>query len=98
MTERPDPIEKAMRHLHVRRTFRHGERDIVVACLIRAADRRPLEAPWWRGKQVSILGADLEGNFLLRHCDGTVRYWDHRRQADEVLAPSVREFVSRLVE
>jgi len=34
-------------------------------------------AHWWRGKEVCIIGADLEGNFLLRHCDGTVRYWDH---------------------
>jgi hypothetical protein len=57
-----------------------------------------LKADWWRGKEVCIIGADLGGNFLLRHCDGTVRYWDHARQADEVLALSVRSFVAGLLE
>ncbi len=47
-------------------------------------------------KEVCIIGADLSGNFLLRHCDGSVRYWDHQSQADVVLAPSIRDFVARL--
>jgi hypothetical protein len=27
-----------------------------------------------------------------------VRYWDHKAQADTVIAPSVRDFLSKLVE
>jgi len=93
-----DPIDRAIRNLWLRSKFLHGERHIVIACLIRTSDWRPLKAPWWRGKEVCIIGADLTGNFLLCHCDGTVRYWDHRLQHDAVLAPSVQEFVSKLVE
>lgn len=69
---------------------------MTIACLIRTADWRPLTAPWWQGKEACIIGADLDGNFFLRHCDGSVRYWDHRLQADTVVAPSVRVFVSRI--
>lgn len=91
----PDPIDRAIRHFP-QRTFRHGERTFVVACLVRTADWRPLEAPWWRGKSVCIIGADLDGNFFLRHSDGSVRHWDHRLQSDTVVAASVREFVAAL--
>lgn len=98
MQDRLDPIDRAIARLWQRRTFLHGERNIVIACLVRTADWRPLRADWWRGKEACIIGADLDGNFLLRHCDGTVRYWSHQLQADEVLAPSVRDFVSGIVE
>jgi hypothetical protein len=47
---------------------------------------------------VCVIGADLEGNFFLRHCDGTVRLWNHKAQADTVIAPSVRDFASRIIE
>jgi len=94
--EQPDPIDRAIRRLWPHRTFRHGTRTITIAILIREKDRRPLTAPWWRGKQVSIIGVDLDGNFLLRHCDGSVRYWDHHSQSDTVVAASVREFVERI--
>ena len=96
--QQPDPIETAIRRLWLRRTFWHGERKIVVAFLIRTPDWRPLTADWWQGKEVSIIGADLDGNFFLRHCDGTVRHWDHRLQTDTVIAPSVRDFVQRIVD
>ncbi|HSH17141.1 MAG TPA: hypothetical protein VLD18_13955, partial [Verrucomicrobiae bacterium] len=81
-TELPDPVERAREQLFLKRTVRHGDRTILVAFLIREADWRPLEAPWWRSKEVCIIGADLSGNFFLRHCDGSVRHWDHRLQAD----------------
>ena len=98
MNPPPDPIESARRELYLRRRFPRGDSYIVIACLIREDDWRPLEAHWWRGKEVCIIGADLEGNFLLRHCDGTVRYWDHGTQTDQVLAPSVRAFAEKLIE
>jgi hypothetical protein len=96
MEDQHDPIGRAIKNLWQRRVFRHSDKDIVVACLIREADWRPLEARWWRGKEVCIIGADLSGNFLLRHCDGSVGYWDHRSRTDIVLAPSVRAFVAGL--
>jgi hypothetical protein len=96
MGNKPDPIDIAIGRLWERRRFREGDRTLVVACLIRTADWRPLDAPWWRQNEASIIGADLDGNFFLRYCDGSVRYWDHKTQSDQVLAPSVRDFVDGL--
>jgi len=42
------------------------------------------------------MGADINGNFFLRHCDGSVRYWDHKKQTDEIVASSVVEFCERI--
>jgi hypothetical protein len=96
MASNPDPIDKAIRDLWDRRVFLHGEKELVIACLIRTSDWRPLRANWWQGKEVCVIGADLDGNFFLRHSDGTVRYWDHKEQTDQVLASSVRDFLQSL--
>lgn len=58
----------------------------------------PLIARWWRGKEVTIIGVDVDGNFFLRHSDGSVRFWEHVRNSEFVVAKSVREFCSRLRE
>ena len=58
-----------------------------------AEQRRTLEAHWWQGNEVCIIGADLQGNFFLRHCDGSLRYWQRDLQKDVIVAASVREFV-----
>lgn len=89
-------FERARVNLFQLRTVQLADRELVIACLLREADWRPLRAPWWRGKEVCIIGADLDGNFLLRHCDGSVRLWVHRDGADRVIAPSVREFAARI--
>ena len=94
--EHLEAIDRAQAQLFLRRTFRHDGRTMTIALLVRDADTRPLDAPWWRGKQVSIIGVDLDGNFFLRHSGGAVLYWDHRLQTDTVVAPSVREFVERI--
>jgi len=73
-------------------------RCVEIAVLLREEDWRPLAAPWWREKQASIIGADLAGNFFLRHCDGSVRYWDHSAQTNLTVAPSVQEFARRIRE
>jgi hypothetical protein len=98
MTDLLDPIDRAMKDLWRRRTLRLGGRRMTIACLLRPADWRPLKADWWRGKEVSIIGADMEGNFFLRHCDGSIRHWDHRAQSDTVVARSVHDFVAAIAE
>lgn len=74
------------------------EKRVALALLLREEDWRPLDAPWWREKQASIIGADINGNFFLRHCDGTVRYWDHKAQTNIIVAPSIREFARQITE
>ena len=98
MKDNVEPIDRALNDLWRRRTFQHEGKAITIASLVRSTDWRPLKAPWWTGKEVSLIGADLNGNFFLRHCDGTVRYWDHAKQSDTVVAPSVKEFIARIEE
>jgi hypothetical protein len=75
-----------------------GESKIRIAFLIREEDWRPLYAWWWRDKQVSVIGADVDGNFFLRHPSGSVLYWEHKKSAAETLAKSVDEFAAQINE
>ena len=96
MASSVEAIDKAFANFWKRTYALDADRTLTIAFLIRANDWRPLDAPWWAGKQVSIIGADIDGNFFLRHCDGSVRYWSHVKQGDEVIAASVNEFCKRL--
>jgi hypothetical protein len=96
MTRDHEAIER-VRSDGRRKTFAIGpDRELKIAFLIGGADWHPLRAPWWRGKDASIIGADLDGNFILRHCDGSVRLWNHSMKEDEIIAPGVLEFCNRL--
>jgi len=98
MSDQQDPIDRAVQQLWHKRAFVLGDRKIEIAVLLRAADWRPLKADWWRGKEACIIGADMRGNFLLRHCDGSVRYWDHASSTDTVVAQSVKAFAAAITE
>lgn len=98
VAQHDEQFDRAVDNVGWRRKLRIGERRIEIACLIRAADWRPLEAPWWRGKAVCVVGADIDGNFFLRHCDGSIRYWDHRLQKDVIVAKSGREFAGLITD
>ena len=89
-----DAVEKARKELWHKNRFRYGDELLTVVCLLPPEDARPLKAEWWRGKEVNLIAVEENGNFFLRHCDGTVRYWRHAEQEDEIVAKSVREFVS----
>lgn len=89
-------LEKAARMIGVRPIFEFEGREIHVVCIIPWSP--PLVAEWWRGKEASIIGADVNGNFFLRHSDGSVRYWEHTKRSALVVAKSVKEFASRLRE
>ena len=93
-----DTIDRAINHLWPYRIIHHAGDTLTIACLLRTTDWRPLQAPWWRGKEVCIIGADLTGNFFLRHCDGSVRYWNHSLQTDSIIANSIKDFVKKIRE
>jgi len=89
-------LDEAIKNLGFKNIFRVEERQFILACLIREEDRRPLKAEWWKGKEVSIIAVDVNGNFFLRHCDGSVRYWNHQIKTDELVSPSVKSFISNI--
>ena len=93
-----EATNKAIENLWLKRIYQHKDEKYIIAFLLRSDDYRPLDAPWWKGKEVNIIGADINGNFFLRHCDGSVRYWDHTQQKDEIISPSVRDFMAGLNE
>lgn len=99
MNRDTEAIDRAIVNLHPRRAFTLASgQEILVACLIRVSDWKPLRASWWKGKEVSIIGVALNGSFLLRHSNGSVRYWDHSAQSDLTIAASVGEFCAKLKE
>ena len=92
-----DPVlEKAASKIGINPIFDFDGREIHVVGLLSWSP--PLIAKWWRGKQVSIVGVDVDGNFFLRHSDGSVRYWEHSKRSESVVAKSVKEFASKLRE
>jgi hypothetical protein len=98
MSQHDEQFDRAVDNVGWRRTVHIGHRTIQIACLIRTGDWRPLKAPWWRGKEVTVVGADIDGNFFLRHCDGSIRHWDHRLQKDEIVAKSAGEFAALITD
>jgi hypothetical protein len=82
--------------LYLTDTFSHGERRIRVLFLLPEPTWRPLKVDWWHGKEAAIIGGDEQGNYLLRHCDGSVRLWDHARGHEEIIAGSVSAFLAGL--
>lgn len=89
-------LEKAASRIGIRPIFDFDGREIHVVCVLSWSP--PLVARWWRGKQVTIVAVDVDGNFFLRHSDGSVRHWEHAKQSESVAAKSVKEFASRLRE
>ncbi|MGN7437244.1 MAG: hypothetical protein ACTHOO_01275 [Alcanivorax sp.] len=84
-------LEKAVKLLPLNDTFALEDRKAQIVAIM--PDMRPLDAPWWTGKEVYLIAVDVDGNFFLRHCDGSVRYWDHKTQTDVTVSKSLKEFV-----
>ncbi len=87
---------KVIERLPFKPIFPFGDREIHVVLILEKSP--PLVASWWRGKEVYILGADVDGNFFLNHCDGSVRYWEHAKQSGTIVAKSEKEFLAALRE
>ncbi|PCJ15437.1 MAG: hypothetical protein COB04_13175 [Gammaproteobacteria bacterium] len=65
-----DQLSKAIENLGMNRLIRVEDREIRLAILLRKEEWRHLSAPWWKGKAASIVGVDLDGNFLLCKSSG----------------------------
>ena len=88
-------FENAAKQIGLKPIFEFDGQEIHVVLLVNSP---PLVAKWWRGKSVHIIGLDVDGNFFLRHCDGSVRYWEHSKQSEQIVAKSVKDFVNSLRE
>jgi hypothetical protein len=96
MDNESQAMNRAIARLHQRRIFMKGDRYIEVRSLVPVSSWRPVNADWWKKKEAYVIGEDTFGNLFLRVCDGTVRFWDQEKQEDEVIASSVRMFLSAL--
>jgi hypothetical protein len=96
MTSVDDLIEKATAKLPEKNTYKKGDRIFLVRSLFPHSLWRSLKDPLWKGKEAYPIGTGDDGNLFLRHCDGSVRYWNPKTGQDEVLSSSVRDFLAHL--
>lgn len=89
-------LEKAAREIGYMRLVDFNDTTYQLVAITPATP--PLKAYWWRGKSAHIVAADVDGNFFLRHCDGSVRYWSHSKQEDIIAFKSVKEFTAAIKE
>jgi hypothetical protein len=96
MNTEPEAVQTAIAGLPLKHLFHKGDTTLQVVFLLPHGLWRPLRVSWWTGKEVCIIGGDVDGNYFLRHSDGSVRLWRHSEGREDMLAPSVRAFVSSL--
>lgn len=89
-------LTNAIHNIGLKRKYVHDGSTYIVAFLIREEDKRPLSAPWWRGKQSYVVGADIDGNFFIHHCSDKVLFWNHTAQEKKEIANSLKEFLNGL--
>ncbi|MCW8943716.1 MAG: hypothetical protein OQL27_03020 [Sedimenticola sp.] len=91
-----DQLNKAIRNLGMNRLMRLKDRDVYLAVLLRKEEWKHLSAPWWLGKSASIVGVDLDGNFVLRKSSGEFVLWDHKLSNEIAISNSLKGMLSML--
>jgi len=94
----PKQLENAIYNLGLKRTISFNNQELKLACLLREEDRRPFQADWWKGKQSSMVAADDNGHFYLRHSGGYIFKVDPVSKEEEIIAKNEREFLSMICE
>ncbi|WP_299947761.1 hypothetical protein [uncultured Microbulbifer sp.] len=91
-----DRLAKAIDNLGMIRLLKLGDREVRLALLLSEEDWKHLAAPWWRGKSASILGVDLDGNFVLCKSSGDFILWDHQMSSEVPIANNLERMLSML--
>ncbi len=89
-------VVAGINRLHFMRHVVVNDRAVELVLLVHPDGWRPLQAEWWTGKEACIIGADDSGNFVLRHSDGSVGYWNHGEAEVAAVAGSVRDFIASI--
>ena len=50
----------------------------------------------WKKEAPCVIGEDSCGNRYLKRSEGTVSFWDHETEKEEILFPGVLEFLAAL--
>ncbi len=95
-TDISQQIETAIKNLWFRRRYVTDEISIDLALLVREADQKQLSATWWQEKPASIVGVDINGNFVLICTGGEIKLWHHAQGKALFLSKSLREFIRGL--
>lgn len=91
-----DQLNKAIKNLGMIRLLRLENRESRLAILLNKEEWRHLAASWWRGKSASIVGVDLEGNFILCKSSGEFVLWVHQLSSEIHISKNITEFLSKL--
>ena len=90
-------VEKAIRELPKRDTFRVGEEEFEVGTLFPVASWRQHCEPC-RQLGSLVVGEDSCGNLFLFAPDGSVSFWDHETDEETILSATMEQFCDGLVE
>ncbi len=91
-----DPIQKAKGDLWRTHNVSIGGSTSQIVLLIPANERIPFEVQWWRKKEASIVAVDIDGNFFLRYCDGSILLLKQGSKSLQMIAKSEKEFISMI--
>lgn len=91
-----EQLKKAIKNLGMIRLLKLESREIRLAILLNKEEWKHLSASWWRGKSASIVGVDLEGNFILCKSSGEFVLWVHQLSSEIYISHNLTEFLSKL--
>lgn len=89
-------LEKAIENLGMIRLIKLDKREIRLMILLKKEDWKNLAAPWWKGKSASVVGADIDGNFLLSKSSGEFVLWVHSLQEEFYISNKLGEMLAML--
>ncbi|GAB2524902.1 hypothetical protein [Microbulbifer agarilyticus] len=91
-----DLLDKAIENLGMIRLLKLEGRNVYLAVLLKKEAWKHLSAPWWRGKSASIVGVDLDGNFVLCKSSGKFVLWDHKLASEVSISNNLDDMLSML--
>ena len=81
-------VAETIANLPRRSIVRKGKREFEVRSLILVSG--------WRKEGAYVIGEDSCGNNYRRHLNGSIWFWDHEKETEEILFSSVPEFLAAL--
>ncbi len=91
-----EQLKKAIKNLGMIRLLKLESREIRLAILLNKEEWKHLSSSWWKGKSASIVGVDLEGNFILCKSSGEFVLWVHQLSSEVHISHNLTEFLSKL--
>ncbi len=91
-----DQLDKAISNLGIIRLIKLKDLEVRLAILLEGEKWKNLSAPWWKGKSASIVGVDIDGNFILSKSGGEIVLWIHNQQKEKHISSKLSNMLAML--